>query len=119
MRRHAALVLPLLVPLGALGQGKDAAEELKRLEGTWVLVGREFDGEKARPEEVKRQGIRVTIKGDRLTFTSRGDDDREYTVKLDPKAAELIHSSGPEKGKTAAYSIYKLEGDRLTVCRSP
>jgi uncharacterized protein (TIGR03067 family) len=125
MSRHAALILAVALPLAAQAQEKDAAaEELKRLQGTWVLVGREFDGEKATPEEVKKQEIRVVVKGDKVTATSRGDPvGTEYTVKLDPKAkpraAQLIHASGPMKGKTAAFSIYKLEGDRLTVCRSP
>ena len=125
MSRHAALILAVALPLAAQAQEKDAAaEELKRLQGTWVLVGREFDGEKATPEEVKKQEIRVVVKGDKVTATSRGDPvGTEYTLKLSPgarpKAAELIHASGPMKGKAAAFSIYKLEGDRLTVCRSP
>ena len=37
--------------------------------------------------------------------------------KKDPKAIEVLHESGTEKGKKQ-YGIYKLDGDKWTVCMS-
>jgi uncharacterized protein (TIGR03067 family) len=36
----------------------------------------------------------------------------------DPRTIENRHESGPSKGKTQ-YGIYKLEGDKWTVCMTP
>jgi uncharacterized protein (TIGR03067 family) len=123
MTLRISVILVVAFLPSVLAQEKNTAEELKRLEGEWVLVGREFDGEKDSAEEVEKSRIKVVIKGDKLTATSRGDPDgATYTLKVfpdaNPKASELSYTSGPMKGQKA-YAIYKLDGDQLTVCRSP
>jgi uncharacterized protein (TIGR03067 family) len=35
--------------------------------------------------------------------------------KKDPKTIDNLHESGAQKGKKQ-YGVYKLEGDKLTVC---
>ena len=121
MTLRACALFLALVP-AALAQEK-GAEELKRLQGEWALVGREIDGEKDAPEDVEKSRIKIVIKGNKVTLSSRGDPvGAEGTLKVfpdaKPKAVELTHTSGDMKGQKA-YAIYKLEGDRLTVCRSP
>ena len=38
--------------------------------------------------------------------------------KKEPKTIENLHESGEQKGKMQ-YGIYKLEGDKFTVCMTP
>ena len=38
--------------------------------------------------------------------------------KKNPKTIENLHESGEQKGKRQ-YGIYKLEGDKFTVCMTP
>jgi uncharacterized protein (TIGR03067 family) len=105
------LVAAMLVGGGtalALADGDESAEALKTLKGTWV----------------SDEGIdsKWTFDGESLKASVNGLD---YTckVKVDPKAKpatlDLIIDEGPEdaKGKTSKC-IYKLDGEKLTLCVS-
>jgi uncharacterized protein (TIGR03067 family) len=98
-----------------------AKRELKTLQGTWVLVGRERGGEKVPEDKVKALKGRLTVNGDRFTFKI-GDLNFTGTVTLDPSKspkhldATLIRANG-EKGKLVG--IYELQGDTLRECFDP
>jgi uncharacterized protein (TIGR03067 family) len=88
---------------------KSSTEALKALKGTWVAA--EDDGIDSK----------WTFEGETLKASVNGID---YTckVKIDPKAkphatADLLINEGPEesKGKTS-QCLYKLDGDKLTLC---
>ena len=87
------------------------AEALKALQGTWV------------PADDQGIDSKWTFEGQTLKATVNG---MEYTckVKLDPAAKpdatiDLAIEDGPEesKGKTS-QGLYKLKGDKLTLCVS-
>jgi uncharacterized protein (TIGR03067 family) len=104
----AALVLGGGAALALADDAASAADALKALKGTWV----------------SDEGIDSTwtFEGETLKASVNG---LEYTckVKVDPNAKpatlDLVIDEGPEdaKGKTSKC-IYKMEGEKLTLCVS-
>jgi uncharacterized protein (TIGR03067 family) len=94
----------------ALGDDKPQSELLKPFQGTWATDGDGIDA-------------KWTFDGEKLKATVNGTD---YTckVKIDTEAKpnptlDLAIEEGPEeaKGKTSK-AIYKLDGEKLTLCVS-
>jgi uncharacterized protein (TIGR03067 family) len=94
----------------ALGDDKPATEALKPFLGTWATDGEGIDA-------------KWTFEGEKVKATVNGTD---YTckVKVDKEAKpnptiDLEIEDGPEeaKGKTSKC-IYKLDGEKLTLCVS-
>src|SRR5437660_948888 len=99
MKRTAALGLAALA--GALWVGparaaegdkklaqadakKDAAEDMKKMEGTWKVAGNEFNGMKVSAEDVKKENLNITIKGNQYTMKSGDKVIARGTFTLDP-----------------------------------
>src|SRR5262245_15790509 len=103
----------------ATAGGDAAKKDMERLQGTWTVVTMEEKGSKA-PEEVLKD-IAVEIKGDRIIISEKGKLVVEFRYKLDagkkPRAIDLTHLSGDEKGKTE-LGIYEVEGDTARFCVS-
>jgi uncharacterized protein (TIGR03067 family) len=65
--------------------------------------------------------MRLLFEGDRITLPdpTGGGKDRKKAFSVapakSPKAMDMASLDGQEKGQTAAC-IYKLDGDRLTIC---
>jgi uncharacterized protein (TIGR03067 family) len=93
----------------ARGDDKAQAELLKPLQGTWASSGEgidatwTFDGEK----------IKANVAG--MEYTCKGTVDKDAK----PATIDLVIEDGPEeaKGKTSK-GIYKLDGEKLTLCVS-
>ncbi len=94
----------------ALGDDKSQSELLKPFQGTWATDGDGIDA-------------KWTFDGEKVKATVNGTD---YTckVKVDTEAKpnptfDLAIEEGPEeaKGKTSK-AIYKLDGEKLTLCVS-
>lgn len=116
MRLTALLILPLVL-VAANGAQDDADnKELKKLEGSWLLVSGESKGE-ALPEKILKNA-KLTIVGDKHTV-ELGEDTIVGTHRLDatkkPKEIDATDTEGPFKGKKM-LGIYKLEKDQFTVC---
>jgi uncharacterized protein (TIGR03067 family) len=118
-----ALLLAVLIPAAALG-GQDIEKDLDKLQGTWVLMAMEKNGNAA-PEFVLGK-LTVTFKGDTMAMdgpllTVKGKEavKPEFTIKLDPskkpKAIDATPLNGKFEGKTV-LGIYQLEGDELKMC---
>jgi uncharacterized protein (TIGR03067 family) len=101
---------------GADDKKADAvAEELKKLEGTWLRLSFEFDGQK---EDVDVKGARAVIKGNVVTFFIGEKVFGEATFSIDPtKKPKTMDSTStkPEKGQKT-LAIYELIGDNLKIC---
>jgi uncharacterized protein (TIGR03067 family) len=111
--------LALVTALCAADKPKaDAKKELEKLQGTWVMVGLEVNGE-AVPEK-KIKGTTLVIKGDKYTVKVK-DTKHETTFKIDPskepKAIDMYFPDGPNLPKLSE-GVYELDGDTLKVCRN-
>jgi uncharacterized protein (TIGR03067 family) len=119
--RHAyRLVLSLFaVGLGsAVAAGEGAVkEELERHQGTWVVTSSIFDGQPA-PAAIVRS-IKRIVTSDHVVWKRDGKSFAGTKVELDPaaepKAIDVIPDGGRNRGERV-LGIYKLEGDRLTIC---
>ena len=122
--RRKSMIRVTLIALFALsgvaGRAADpAADEMKKLQGEWLAVEVELKGKKLAKDEAKT--MQVVIKDHELTFrdTDKPGRERKKTFKLDPSKTpneiDVTSLDGQEKDTTAAC-IYKLNGDRLTIC---
>jgi RNA polymerase sigma factor (sigma-70 family) len=98
-----------------------AKTDLDRLQGVWKVVDAEFNGGTDR--NLKHlQKMRWVIKGDRITIGNGGRDEIG-SVKVDstrqPKEIDIItRTAGGPPVDHGNPGIYKLDGDKLTVCYS-
>ena len=106
----AALALLSGVTAQALADDKAQSDKLKPFQGTWATDGEGIDA-------------KWTFEGEKLKATVNGTD-YSCKVKVDTEAKpnatlDLDIEEGPEesKGKTSKC-IYKLDGEKLTLCVS-
>jgi uncharacterized protein (TIGR03067 family) len=113
MRRCAVLAVTAAFLLVAAAPKDDR----EKLQGTWSIASLEVNQETIPVE--KLEAARLIVAGERYSFTL-GEMRLELKHKVDegksPKELDLTVAEGPEKGKTFR-AIYKLEEDRLTICR--
>jgi uncharacterized protein (TIGR03067 family) len=114
---HALLLLSSgLVALPILGDV--SARDLLRLQGEWVLVRMEVGGKEVPAERLASASLRVQGRQYRLTTRNMTFD---VAIRLDarasPKEIDMTFLDGPNQDRTGK-GIYKLEGNRWTICRS-
>lgn len=92
------------------------ADEAK-LEGTWELVSIEAKETISVGEEAKKEQISCVISGKSLTLRQGHQTfQHTFTVRSREKPPAL-DTTFPE-GKGVNHAIYRLEGDKLTICVS-
>jgi uncharacterized protein (TIGR03067 family) len=118
MLKRLVLSLGLLGATAVAVQGDATAEELKKLQGTWVVKSATHDG---KPANEMKMG-HVVFSNDQLTVQASDGKTQKYTFKIGlnqkPKVMELI----PEKAVANAAAgnvIYELDGDNLKICIAP
>jgi uncharacterized protein (TIGR03067 family) len=100
-------------PLPRRERASTSAAELRRLQGDWVRVSLTVDG---RPIGHTRGA--ATVRGDRMFFTQT---DEVFAIALDaaawPPRLDFERLSAVSEGAPPQYrGIYRLEGDKLTLC---
>jgi uncharacterized protein (TIGR03067 family) len=102
------------------------ASDKDELQGTWLLIGREEDGQR----QVFPQGVGIVVSFDQGKMTThqetlglfaRGSENSTlgtYTLRPneDPKAIDLTYLDGPKRGKLWKRGIYFRMGMELTIC---
>jgi uncharacterized protein (TIGR03067 family) len=91
-----------------------AAQE--NIQGTWVIVSVERGGEEVPEEEVRKESGSLVFAGDQFRILNpAGKVEFKGTFKLDPgkdpRELDLLVKDGQ-----AQMAIYRLDGDRLTLC---
>jgi uncharacterized protein (TIGR03067 family) len=121
--------LPILVAcVLAAGAGRPREKgktDLAALQGSWVIVEKEFMGKKAAKEEVARLKGEMIIEKNVVSQWAEDLGEKRLvsrsTLKLDPKARprhmDMTYTGGDLKGKTV-LGIYELNGDTLKACYS-
>jgi uncharacterized protein (TIGR03067 family) len=110
----------LLVGAALVGgvRGDDAANDAKKLEGTWRPVAAELSSKKL--PEAGYKAMTLVLKDGRYSYKF-GDENDAGTYTVDPakkpKAMDVTGSEGPNKGRTIP-AIYELTGDTLKICYS-
>jgi uncharacterized protein (TIGR03067 family) len=120
MKHVIGVVFVMVTPLLLSADDMDeVSKELKALEGKWKAVAMEAGGKPLPKDGVPDFTFTVGADGKSTAKTPQRED--QTTITVDPKKAPRTidnrHETGAHKGKTQ-YGIYKLEGDRWTVCMS-
>jgi len=129
MRRDPLLAVAVVLLLEAGSHGQNAAKaDKEKLQGTWVMVSGEMEGEKLSEEEVKKiPKLVLVFKDDTVALQkyARGEKAAPQvlfkgTFKVDPsqkpKTLDITITEdigeNVNKGKTVP-GIYELDGDTL------
>ena len=110
------LALSIAVAALSLATNDTPESELDKYQGTWVLVSEEFEGKKVRAEELadELKNLSYTVRGDKVLFTSRGED-RSATIKLDPNKSPKTYDLLRDDSRTLK-GIYAWDGETIKVC---
>src|SRR5262245_16803065 len=114
------LLVAVNISLGKPGDQPKAdptKEELNKLNGRWVAITFEKDGQKAPKEAFK--GLEFRFDGDSLVIKGAFKDTRQLPnkVRIDPKVKpKSINYANLGTPKNPLKGIYELDGDRLKLC---
>lgn len=109
-------------PAASNQNGESAAmKELAKLQGTWIAVSAEKQGNHVPEDELKQAGLRLVIEGEKFTITTArgGTEGMKGTLKIDPgqKPTTIDVTAEVAGGRTAtATGICELNGDTLKWC---
>jgi uncharacterized protein (TIGR03067 family) len=116
IRAVALFACCMLLSSTTLGQKSDAEAELKALVGKYRVVKAELGG-KDLTEALKVLQFDITAPGKYTAQHGEEKDAGTFTVDpaKTPREMDVKGTGGPQKGQLVK-AIYKLDGDRLTVC---
>jgi uncharacterized protein (TIGR03067 family) len=103
----------------AADDAKEAAvkQDREKMAGTWIGVSIEMDGNKLDDEAAENMSVTFDVEG-KFTVKVDGDEFMTGNCKLDPtKDPKEVDYAWTQDGvQKRIVAIYKLDGDKLTVC---
>jgi uncharacterized protein (TIGR03067 family) len=117
MKRLPCLLLIVTLAAGAEGTKEDAAADLMRMQGDWVVVSMEVDGMKVPDDDA--MALFRSVKGDSYTVSRYRRVRGKGTIRLDatnrPRAIDAIPAGATDKAQSL-LGIYEFEGNKLKLC---
>lgn len=118
MKRLLVVLLALVGLTAADAATEDAAaEDLKKMQGDWVVVSMESDGMKIPDDDA--QALFRTVKGNEYTVSRFRTVVGKGTIRLDatkkPRTIDA-HPAGAARDAKPIRGIYEFEGDKLKLC---
>jgi len=116
------LVLVCLMLVVGLRENDPTKTGAARLEGTWVLVGRETNYRRYSAEDLDKSPETWVIRGGELVewredVYGRPKESDRYRIQVNPSSTpSSIDFVNPDD--TVNHAIYSLDGDQLVVCVS-
>jgi uncharacterized protein (TIGR03067 family) len=107
-------VLALGLLIGADDAKKDAKDQDEnKIQGTWVVVSVERDGQKASDEEIKDKTVTFAAESKVTVKMPDKEINGKYKIDAGKKPKHITLEATSEK---TLFGIYKLDGDNLTIC---
>jgi uncharacterized protein (TIGR03067 family) len=117
MKRLPCLLLIVALATAAEATKEDAAEDLKRMQGEWVVVSMEVDGMKVPDDDA--MALFRSVKGDSYTVSRYRRIRGKGTIRLDatkkPRAIDALPAGATDKAQSL-LGIYEFEGNKLKLC---
>lgn len=111
------LLLVLSVALFMAAEDKKEESDLKKVQGTWEVVGTEREGEKGPEDELKKAEMRLVIDDTKFTYTIGGMKILSGTFKFNEDKKTIDVDGTNADGKTSkTIGIYEIKGDTMRVC---
>ena len=111
------IVLALVGTLTGIAAAGESGDDLKAMQGRWVVTITEVDGKPASKELMKLKMLLVVEK-DRFRVLTDDEVLSGGTLKLDsgkkPRALDAMLTEGPVKG-VVQKAIYEIKGDTMTA----
>jgi uncharacterized protein (TIGR03067 family) len=111
------LSLAVVLTAAGLGAGDDAADDLKKLTGTWEEVSHIADGKAMTADEVKGTTVVIDASGKWEAFKD-GTSILKGTGKLDPAKKPKAADWAIDGSDMVAKAIYEVDGDTWKHCFS-
>jgi uncharacterized protein (TIGR03067 family) len=117
----ASAVMALVTTLSLASAAPAAAHpDEDRLQGTWKIISQNEDGEPIPEREWKQD--KIVIEGRSLLSYPESTDGKADPVKgtyvLKKEGIDIVFEH-PAIGRLVIPALYRVQGDRLTICVSP
>jgi uncharacterized protein (TIGR03067 family) len=109
------LSVAVVLTATGLGAGDDAADDLKKLTGTWEEVSHTADGKAKTADELKGHTVVIDATGKWEAFKD-GTSLLKGTVKLDPGKKPKAADWAIEGSDMVAKGIYEVDADTWKHC---
>jgi len=115
-RTTQALVICLFTSSLVVADDQPTAQDVQRILGTWQVTRFEHKGRVA-PEGEAKATLLIEAGGKGTLRPPNGNAKFSYVVddSKSPKQITFIYEGGPLDGRKQ-FGIYKLEGEKLTLC---
>jgi uncharacterized protein (TIGR03067 family) len=118
LKRYILLALATFVlTAGAAPREATEADDLKKMQGDWMVVSMTANGMRYPDEEA--QALFRTIEGNNYQISRYSKPFAKGTFKIDPAATpKTIDSSPATDPSKPLLGIYEFEGENLKVCNA-